>query len=224
MSGEPSESAQKRTARLERRNAALALRSSLSPAGPAPSQLRIATWNLNSLRARLLGLERFLERAAPDVICLQETKTATVPKETLDLFAEYGYRLAHVGVGAYNGVGVLARHPISDVRASGAFDDEFLDALSETLAKKLVDRMPDGDIRDEWLCGAAAAAAYLNWPTQRVYKNIRRLPHRRDGSLLMFKRRELDAYLDGFYSGPPELAPSTVGVPHAFPGARNPHE
>src|SRR3954463_4048656 len=127
MSGEPSKSAQKLAARLERRKAALALRPSLSPVGPAPSRLRVATWNLNSLRARLPGGERVLERAAPDVICLQETKASDVPEETSKIFARYGYRLAHVGAGSYNGVGVLARHQISDVRASGAFGAGFLD-------------------------------------------------------------------------------------------------
>ncbi|HEU5447894.1 MAG TPA: endonuclease/exonuclease/phosphatase family protein, partial [Acidimicrobiia bacterium] len=48
----------------------------MSPTGPAPERLRIATWNINSLRARLAGVERFLERVAPDIVCLQETKTA----------------------------------------------------------------------------------------------------------------------------------------------------
>src|SRR4051812_49180946 len=73
------------------------------------------------------GLRRFLERTAPDLICLQETKAPAVSEETSEILAHHGYRLAHVGAGSYNGVGVLARHPISDVRASGAFNNEFLD-------------------------------------------------------------------------------------------------
>ena len=60
-------------ARRQRREAALALRATMSPEAPAPDRFRVATWNLNSLRARLPAVERFLERAAPDVLLLQET-------------------------------------------------------------------------------------------------------------------------------------------------------
>jgi exodeoxyribonuclease-3 len=122
-----SPSAAKQAARLERREAALALRPSLSPPGPAPERLRVATWNLNSLRARLAGVERFLGRVAPDIVCLQETKTAELSDAARALFDRLGYEVAHVGVGSYNGVAVAARHPISDIRSSGGLDDEHLD-------------------------------------------------------------------------------------------------
>jgi hypothetical protein len=68
--------AAKRAARLERREAALALRPSLSPSGPAQERLRVATWNLNSLRTRLPAVERFLEWVRPDIVCLHETRAA----------------------------------------------------------------------------------------------------------------------------------------------------
>jgi exodeoxyribonuclease-3 len=72
-------------------------------------------------------MERFLERTLPDLVCLQETKASSLSEEASSLFKRHGYASAHVGKGSYNGVAVLARHPISEVRASGAFDDEFLD-------------------------------------------------------------------------------------------------
>jgi len=122
-----SDSARKLAARLERRNAALALRSSLSPSGPAPDRLRVATWNLNSLRARLPAVQRFLERTLPDVICLQETKAGALSEESSRLFARHGYGTAYVGNGSYNGVAVVARHPVREVRSSGVFEDDFLD-------------------------------------------------------------------------------------------------
>jgi exodeoxyribonuclease-3 len=122
-----SPSAEKRAARLARRKAALALRPSLSPTGPAPDRLRVATWNLNSLRARLPAVERFLELTRPDVLCLQETKAACVSDEAAAVFAQHGYEVAHVGTGSYNGVAILARHPLEDIRSSGALDDEHLD-------------------------------------------------------------------------------------------------
>jgi hypothetical protein len=62
--------------RAARREAALASRPSLSPPGPAPERLRVATWNLNSLRTRLPAAERFLEWVRPDIVCLQETRAA----------------------------------------------------------------------------------------------------------------------------------------------------
>jgi hypothetical protein len=67
MAERRSPSKEKEIARRERRLAALALRPSLSPTGPAPDRLRIATWNLNSLRARLAGVERFLDRMSPAI-------------------------------------------------------------------------------------------------------------------------------------------------------------
>lgn len=117
----------KQDARRRRREAALALRPSMSPPGPAPDRLRVATWNLNSLRRRLPAVERFLERAAPDVLCLQETKAAQVSEAATDALGRLGYRIVHVGSSSYNGVAVASRHPIEDVVASGGFGDEHLD-------------------------------------------------------------------------------------------------
>lgn len=122
----PSRSATE-AARFERRKVALDRRASMSPAGPAPGHLRVATWNLNSLRARLEAVGRFLDRAAPDVVCLQETKTAQLSELAVSTFERHGYAIAHVGGRAYNGVAVVARHPIADIRASGELDDEHLD-------------------------------------------------------------------------------------------------
>ena len=99
----------------------------MSPAGPVPGYLRVATWNLNSLRARLEAVGRFLERAAPDVVCQQETKTARLSEVAVSTFERHDYAIAHAGGRAYNGVAVLARHPMADIRASGELDDEHLD-------------------------------------------------------------------------------------------------
>lgn len=76
--------------------------------------MRIGTWNVNSLKARL---ERVLEWATsrqPDVLCLQETKIddAAVPVEA---FRELGYEVAHHGLGRWNGVAIASRVGIGDV-------------------------------------------------------------------------------------------------------------
>lgn len=117
----------KQEARRRRREAALALRPSMSPPGPAPDRLRVATWNLNSLRRRLPALERFVERTAPDVVCLQETKAAQLSEAASSALERLGYHVEHIGANAYNGVAVAARHTIEDVVASGGFGDAHLD-------------------------------------------------------------------------------------------------
>jgi exodeoxyribonuclease-3 len=76
--------------------------------------MRIATWNVNSLRARLEKVAWWLERALPDVLLMQETKLADadVPVEP---FERAGYRLAHHGEGRWNGVAIASRVGIEDV-------------------------------------------------------------------------------------------------------------
>src|SRR5580704_17732581 len=70
--------------------------------------MRIATWNVNSIRSRLDQLTAWLARAAPDVVCMQETKVedALFPHEAL---AEVGYRAVISGQKTYNGVAIAAR-------------------------------------------------------------------------------------------------------------------
>src|SRR2546421_551099 len=63
--------------------------------------MRIATWNVNSLKARLDKVTWWLERARPDVLLMQETKLVDVPA---GVFERLGYRLAHHGEGRWNGV------------------------------------------------------------------------------------------------------------------------
>ena len=70
--------------------------------------MRIATWNVNSLKARLEKVAWWLERAAPDVLLMQETKLADadVPARPSRLA---GYELAHHGEGRWNGVAIASR-------------------------------------------------------------------------------------------------------------------
>ena len=72
--------------------------------------MKIATWNVNSIRQREAHVRRWLERARPDILVLQEIKceTAAFPAA---LFEALGYRGEAVGQKAYNGVAVLARVP-----------------------------------------------------------------------------------------------------------------
>lgn len=76
--------------------------------------LRIATWNVNSISARLPRLLAWLERSATDVLCVQELKCSaeTFPHEPL---RELGYEAAVHGTGRWNGVAILSRVGLADV-------------------------------------------------------------------------------------------------------------
>jgi len=70
--------------------------------------MRLATWNVNSLKVRLPHLLDWLARAAPEVACLQETKTEDANFPLAELQAA-GYQAVYCGQKAYNGVAILAR-------------------------------------------------------------------------------------------------------------------
>ena len=75
--------------------------------------MRIATWNVNSVRTRAERIAAFLERNDVDVLAMQETKTAdaTFPYAT---FEAAGYEVAHVGVNQWNGVAIACLLYTSD--------------------------------------------------------------------------------------------------------------
>lgn len=77
--------------------------------------MRLVTWNVNSLKARLPRLEDWIGSHAPDVLLLQETKCTdeAFPRET---FSRLGYESAHHGDGRWNGVAIVSRLGLEDVR------------------------------------------------------------------------------------------------------------
>ena len=79
-----------------------------------PASVRVATWNVNSIGARLPRLLPWLEETSPDVVALQETKCADRTFPYLPLQA-LGYEVAHAGDGRWNGVAVLSRVGLTDV-------------------------------------------------------------------------------------------------------------
>jgi exodeoxyribonuclease III len=119
----------------------------------------VASWNLNSLKVRLAGVERFLDRVRPDILCLQETKAAALSAAAMAMFDRHGYEVTHVGAGAYNGVAVASRHPLDDVVSSGDFDDEHLDreprvvscvVRAPTATRVVSVYVPHGRTVDDW--------------------------------------------------------------------------
>ena len=96
--------------------------------------MRLATWNVNSLKARLPRVETWLAEVAPDVVCLQETKLTDDAFPALT-FASLGYESAHRGQGQWNGVAILSKIGLADPRAEfadGAPDDPEARLLSAT--------------------------------------------------------------------------------------------
>jgi exodeoxyribonuclease-3 len=76
--------------------------------------MRIATWNVNSLKVRLPRVEAWLAEVQPDVLCMQETKLADDAFPALT-FAALGYESVHHGQGQWNGVAILSKVGIEDV-------------------------------------------------------------------------------------------------------------
>ncbi len=88
--------------------------------GSTTSSMVIASWNVNSIRARLEHVKTWLTMHNPDILLLQELKAAEFPAE---LFKELGYASAAVTQKTYNGVAILSRHPI-DIVSTTLIGDE----------------------------------------------------------------------------------------------------
>ena len=93
--------------------------------------MKLATWNVNSIRARLERVVAWIEQNRPDVLCLQETKVADdgFPAEDLK---RLGYDIAFHGQRTYNGVAILSRTPLADVTRGFGDGDE--DAQARLIA------------------------------------------------------------------------------------------
>lgn len=123
--------------------------------------MKIATWNVNSVRARLVRLLAWLERTQPDIVCLQELKARddAFPYEAI---REAGYHAAVYGQRTFNGVGILSRaEPTSILRG---MDDGVEDPQARFLAAQVGDvqvisaYVPNGQV-----VGSAQYAYKLEW-------------------------------------------------------------
>ncbi len=101
--------------------------------------MRIATWNVNSIKQRIENLTAWLSDRAPDVVCLQETKCVddAFPREPLEAL---GYNVAVHGQKTFNGVAVLSKIPFDEVTARLPGDDvdthaRFLEVVVSTAGR-----------------------------------------------------------------------------------------
>jgi exodeoxyribonuclease III len=134
--------------------------------------MRLATWNVNSVQARLPRLLGWLADVKPDVVCLQETKAADADFPAAPL-AELGYEAAAFGTGRWNGVAILSRAGLADVRrgfpGEPGFPDPEARAISATCGGVRVWSVyvPNGRALDSphlayklsWLAGLRGALA-----------------------------------------------------------------
>jgi exodeoxyribonuclease-3 len=95
--------------------------------------MKLATWNVNSLKVRLPHLLEWLPVARPDVVCLQETKLEDDKFPRAEIEAA-GYQVVFSGQKTYNGVALLSRAPLADVQVGiPGFEDEQKRVLAATI-------------------------------------------------------------------------------------------
>jgi exodeoxyribonuclease-3 len=99
--------------------------------------MKIATFNVNSIKARVETVLSWFKQAAPDVACLQEIKCETNAFPALE-FEAMGYHCAILGQKSYNGVALLSKHKIEDVRMGlpGDSSDEQARYIEGVIATK----------------------------------------------------------------------------------------
>ncbi len=114
--------------------------------------LKIATWNVNSVKARLSNLLAWLGEAAPDVVLLQEIKTVDENFPALEI-EDLGYAIAVCGQKTYNGVAILSKRQIEDVRRGlpGDESDEqarYIEAVVDGTVRVASIYLPNGNPTD----------------------------------------------------------------------------
>lgn len=133
--------------------------------------MKIATWNVNSLKVRLPQVLKWLETNPVDVLCLQETKLTDDKFPQAEIEAA-GYQVKFAGQKTYNGVAILARHAIDDVVINNPyFQDEQVRILTASIngLRIVCAYVPNGQAIDSdkyqyklnWL------AAFHTWLTEQ---------------------------------------------------------
>ena len=97
----------------------------------------IASWNVNSIRSRLLQVIKWLEDEQPDVLCLQETKVSDkdFPYKT---FEDIGYSVKFYGQKSYNGVAIISKDKIADIKYGFTGELNKLEISEELLLQKRI--------------------------------------------------------------------------------------
>lgn len=123
--------------------------------------MKIATWNVNSIRAREERLLRWLAKSRPDVLCLQELKVRDDQLPLAGIEAA-GYHVAAFGQPTYNGVAILSRQPLEDVRRG--LEDDVDDPAARLLSARVDGlRVVCAYVPNGQVMGSDKAAYKLAW-------------------------------------------------------------
>ena len=122
--------------------------------------MKVATWNVNSLKARMPYVTAWIETAKPDVLCLQETKLKEEAFPHSE-FAALGYESVHCGQGQWNGVAILSRVGLED--AFSNFDERAGIPVMETEDSADAEGSTEPEARLVWAtCGGVrVSSAYV---------------------------------------------------------------
>ncbi|NBU12095.1 MAG: exodeoxyribonuclease III [Betaproteobacteria bacterium] len=123
--------------------------------------MKLAAWNVNSLKVRLDQVLEWLAQHQPDALCLQETKLedANFPVEA---FREAGWQVAYTGQKTYNGVAIVSPHAIEDVQAGiPGFADEQKRLIAGTVNGVYAYKLAWLQALHDWLRGEVAAHPHL---------------------------------------------------------------
>jgi exodeoxyribonuclease-3 len=139
--------------------------------------MKLATWNVNSLKARLPQVLEWLARHNPDALCLQETKLEN-PKFPAAEIEAAGYRWLHNGQKTYNGVAILARvDPADAISAIPGFEDEQKRVLAATVGgvRLVCAYVPNGESTesDKYQYKLRWLAAFHGWLKQELAAHLR---------------------------------------------------
>jgi len=139
--------------------------------------MRLATWNVNSLKVRLPQVLEWLRTHSPDALCLQETKTEDGNFPAAEIEAA-GYAVLHAGQKTYNGVAILSRTPGADPRtAIPGFDDPQKRVLAATInGMRLINLyVPNGESveSDKYRYKLAWLAALKTWLGEELARHPR---------------------------------------------------
>jgi exodeoxyribonuclease-3 len=137
--------------------------------------MKIATWNVNSLKVRLPHLLRWLADNPVDVLCLQETKL-TDDKFPISEINAAGYQVVFSGQKTYNGVAILARLPITDVvKNNPRYGDEQQRILAATVGgvRFICAYVPNGQAvdTDKYVYKLAWLASLREWLAEEIARH-----------------------------------------------------
>ena len=136
------------------------------------ARMKIATWNVNSLKVRLAHLLQWLEENPVDVLCLQETKL-TDDKFPLAEINAAGYHVVFSGQKTYNGVAILSKLPITDVvKNNPRYEDAQQRVLAGTIdgMRIICAYVPNGQTvdSDKYVYKLAWLASLREWLAEEI--------------------------------------------------------